>query len=100
MPAVARKDGTDTVATNHGCDGTTTTLGGSGDVFANNIGVVRQGDVNTVHRYGGRGCSARHQVGLSGGSGTVFVNNKALGRVGDGYGGETISSGSPTVFAG
>lgn len=100
MPAVARKDGTDTIATNHGCTGTTTTLGGSGNVFANNIGVVRQGDANTTHSYGGRNCSATHSVSLSGGSGTVFANNLPIGRVGDGYGGETISSGSPNVFAG
>ncbi len=96
MPAVSRIG--DAVATNHGCDGTTTMAQGSGNVFANNIGVVRQGDVDTVHAYGGRGCSAKHEVPLSAGSGTVFVNGKALGRVGDGS--ETLSSGSPNVFAG
>jgi uncharacterized Zn-binding protein involved in type VI secretion len=96
MPAVSRIG--DAVATNHGCDGTTTMAVGSGDVLANGIGVVRVGDVDTVHRFGGRNCSAQHQVALSAGSGTVFVNGKAIGRVGDGS--ETLSSGSPNVFAG
>lgn len=100
MPAVARKSGTDSVATNHGCDGTTATLDGSTDVFVNNIGVVRQGDLNTEHRFGGRGCSSKHQVPLSTASATVFVNGKPIGRLGDAYGGETITSGSPNVFAG
>jgi uncharacterized Zn-binding protein involved in type VI secretion len=71
---------------------------GSGNVFANGIGVVRQGDNDTVHAYGGRNCSARHQVPLSAGAPTVFVNGRALGRIGDG--GETLASGSPNVFAG
>jgi uncharacterized Zn-binding protein involved in type VI secretion len=96
MPAVSRIG--DAVNTNHGCDGATTMAQGSGNVFANNIGVVRRGDVDTVHAYGGRGCSAKHEVPLSAGSGTVFVNGRPLGRVGDGS--ETLSSGSPNVFAG
>jgi uncharacterized Zn-binding protein involved in type VI secretion len=96
MPAVSRIG--DAVATNHGCDGATTMAAGSGDVLANGIGVVRVGDVDNVHRFGGRNCSAQHQVALSAGSGTVFANGKAIGRVGDGS--ETLSSGSPDVFAG
>jgi len=96
MPAVSRIG--DSVTTNHGCDGSTTMAQGSGDVFANTIGVVRQGDNDNVHAYGGRNCSARHQVALSAGSPTVFVNGKALGRVGDGS--ETLASGSSNVFAG
>lgn len=100
MPEVARKDGTDSVSTNHGCDGSTVTNAGSANVFVNNIGVVRQGDINRSHRVSGRGCSVSHAVPLSSCSSTVFVNNKGLGRKGDGYGGETITSGSSTVFAG
>jgi len=96
MPAVSRIG--DSVATNHGCDGSTTMAEGSGNVFANTIGVVRQGDNDTVHAYGGRNCSARHQIPLSSGSPTVFVNGRPLGRVGDGS--ETLSSGSPNVSAG
>jgi hypothetical protein len=99
MPAVARKDGVDSVSTNHGCDGSTVTDTGSGNVFANNIGVVRANDLDRVHRYGGRGCSLQHQQALSSYSGNVFANNKNIGRLGDAYGGETISSGSPNVFA-
>ena len=96
MPAVSRIG--DSVTTNHGCDASTTMAEGSGNVFANSIGVVRQGDNDTDHAYGGRNCSARHQVPLSAGAPTVFVNGRALGRVGDG--GETLASGSPNVFAG
>jgi uncharacterized Zn-binding protein involved in type VI secretion len=99
MPAVARKSGVDSVATNHGCDGSTVTAAGSGDVFVNNIGVVRLGDNNQTHRVGGRRCSSQHSVPLSSASPNVFANNRAIGRVGDGYGGETISSGSGNVFA-
>jgi uncharacterized Zn-binding protein involved in type VI secretion len=100
MPAVARKSGTDTISTNHGCTGTTTTNQGSSDVCVNGIGVVREGDLNTTHSYTGRGCSVSHAVPLSAASSSVFVNGKALGRVGDSYSGETISSGSANVFAG
>lgn len=99
MPAVARKSGVDSVATNHGCDGSTVTAAGSGDVFVNNIGVVRLGDNNQTHRVGGRRCSAKHSVPLSSASPNVFANGRAIGRLGDAYGGETISSGSGNVFA-
>lgn len=99
MPAVARKSGTDSIATNHGCTGTTATDSGSGDVFVNNIGVVRQGDVNQTHSYTGRGCSVSHAVPLTAASPNVFANNLAIGRVGDSYSGETITSGSANVFA-
>ena len=45
MPAIARKDGTDTIATNHGCDSTTVTKDGSSNVFINGKGAVRAGDL-------------------------------------------------------
>jgi uncharacterized Zn-binding protein involved in type VI secretion len=70
---------------------------GSGNVLINGIGAVRVGDADTVHRYGGRNCSAQHSVALSAGSPTVFANGIAIGRVGDG--GETLAAGSPNVFA-
>jgi uncharacterized Zn-binding protein involved in type VI secretion len=98
MPAVARLG--DTIATGHGCDGTTTLTSPSGDVFANNIGIERQGDPTVTHRYGGRGCSAQHAVSIVAGSGTVFVNNKPIARIGDPVDSGSITSGSPTVFAG
>jgi hypothetical protein len=99
MPAVARKDGTDSVATNHGCTGTTATAEGSEDVFANNIGVVRAGDLDAVHTYPVGDSCPPHQVALSSYSNNVFANNKLIGRLGDNYGGETITSGSSNVFA-
>jgi uncharacterized Zn-binding protein involved in type VI secretion len=97
MPAVARIG--DSIATGHGCDGTTTLTGPSSNVFANNIGIERQGDPTVVHRLTGRGCSVTHTAVINVGSGNVFVNNKAIGRVGDSADAGSITSGSSNVFA-
>ena len=105
MAAVARKDGTDSVSTSHVCTVVTVSDEGSGDVFVNNIGVVRQGDLNEAHSFGppyvkgNPTCGELHQVPLSSFSPTVFANNKNIGRIGDAYGSETIISGSSNVFA-
>ena len=90
----------DSIATGHGCDGTTTLTGPSSDVFANNLGVERQGDPTVVHRLTGKGCSVTHTAAVNAGSGTVFVNNKAIARIGDSADAGSITSGSPSVFAG
>jgi hypothetical protein len=125
MPAVARKDSADTIATGHGCDATTTTLTGSGNVYVNSIGIVRRGDLSQVHNY--EVIDSRlvespapdpvpedyvpsyyteyystcvpHQVSLTSYSGNVFANDLNIGRLGDSYSGHTLSSGSPNVFA-
>lgn len=101
MPAVARNGGNDTVSINHPtCQGSTVTAAGSGNVFVNNIGVVREGDAVESHTYSPPSCPS-HAPGLVSFSGTVKVNGKGIGRIGDSYGcGATISSGSGTVFAG
>lgn len=98
MPAVARIG--DTIATGHGCTGSTTLTGPSGDVFANSIGVERQGDPTVSHSISGRNCSVSHVAAINAGSGTVFVNNIALARVGDSADAGSITSGSSNVFAG
>ena len=98
MPSVARIS--DSIATGHGCDGTTTLTGPSGDVFVNGLGVERQGDPTVVHRLTGTGCSVTHTAVVNSGSGTVFVNGKPIARVGDSADAGAITSGSPTVFAG
>jgi len=100
MPAVSRKDGTDTISTNHGCDTTTVTDTGSGNVFANNIGVVRKNDLTIVHQVPSGIACVPHQVPLTTYSGTVFANNLNIGRIGDSYTGEILVSGSANVFAG
>jgi uncharacterized Zn-binding protein involved in type VI secretion len=102
MPAVARKDGTDTIATNHGCDSTTVTDEGSSDVFINGIGAVREGDLCASHTIpvGSPPVCVPHTVPLSTFSSTVFVNGRGVGRLGDAYNGHILSSGSPDVFAG
>ena len=106
MPAVARKDSEDTVASPDGsgicCSSASTqsTDKGSSDVFVNGIGVVRQGDAMITHDYQGPCCNPHAPV-LTTYSSTVFVNGKGLGRKDDAYGGDhIISSGSGNVFAG
>lgn len=98
MPAVARIG--DSIATGHGCDGTTTLTGPSGNVFANNLGIERQGDPTVVHALTGRGCSVTHTAAINVGSATVYVNNIPIARVGDSADAGSITSGSSTVFAG
>jgi uncharacterized Zn-binding protein involved in type VI secretion len=98
MPAVARIG--DSIATGHGCDGSTTLTGPSGNVFVNGLGVERQGDPTVVHRLTGRNCSVSHTAAVNAGSGSVFVNGKPIARVGDSADAGSITSGSATVFAG
>lgn len=98
MPAVARIG--DSISTGHGCDGTTTLTGPSGNVFANSIGVERQGDPTVSHAVSGRGCSVSHVANVNVGSSVVFVNNKQIARIGDSADSGSVTSGSPNVFAG
>lgn len=100
MPAVARKDGTDSIDTNHDCDATTVTDQGSSDVFVNGIGAVRAGDLCQVHLVLSDDYCIPHTVPLSSYSSTVFVNGKGVGREGDFYNGHELTSGSGNVFAG
>ena len=114
MPPVARKSGTEPVDTVHvsvgdanplddcACDAAPQIIGtdvGSGDVFANSIGVVRAGDAVEPHTFP---CAcALHPPPLASHSGTVFANGKNIGRQGDTYAcGALVSAGSPNVFAG
>lgn len=99
MPKVARKGGADTVSTGHGCDSTTVTNQGSNDVFVNNIGVVRIGDLNQTHDIPSGDSCVPHNVALSTASPNVFANLRRIGRLGDLYGSEVITSGSPNVYA-
>lgn len=102
MPAVARKDKKDSVSSPHGsgsnCESPNVyhTDAGSSNVFANNIGVVREGDTMEVHP--NSGC-APHAPGLSTYSSNVYVNNKRIGRKGDEYSSHYIITGSGDVFA-
>jgi uncharacterized Zn-binding protein involved in type VI secretion len=109
MPAVARANGVDTVYSLTGTlssmspiryDNPVNTVTGTGspNVFVNDTPVVRQDDTVGVHlnSTGGTDTSV-----LTTFSSTVFVNGKGIGRVGDQYTSDnTITSGSPTVFAG
>ena len=95
MPAVTRIGDADVAH----CSGMTRAVG-SGNVFANGIGISRQGDVNTVHLLPGAPCPP-HSAPIASGSSTVFVNGKGCGRVGDGISGcASVAAGSSNVFAG
>jgi len=105
MPGIARMSGADSATTSHPAVGKkcavaptgTATSGGSGDVFVNGIGVVRNGDPVASHTFPGCGS---HTPGLASFSGNVFANGLNIGRLGDTYGcGATITSGSGNVIA-
>jgi len=100
MPGVTR-DG-DATTTGHGCDGTTTVTGPSGDVFCNGKGVERLGDPTVSHDIpvGDPVVCTAHTSSISAGSSTVFVNSKAIARIGDACDGGAITGGSGNVFAG
>ena len=95
MPSVTRIGDADVAH----CSGMTRAEG-SGDVFANDIGVSRQGDNNTGHLLPGDPCPS-HSAPIAVGSTTVFVNDKGCGRIGDSISGCTsVAAGSADVFAG
>jgi len=95
MPAVTRIGDADIAH----CSGMVRATG-SGNVFANNIPISRESDVNTVHLLPGSPCPA-HAAPIASGSGSVFVNNLGCGRIGDALTGCTsVAAGSPNVFAG
>ncbi len=93
MPAVTRIGDPDVPH----CSGMTRAAG-SGNVFANSIGISRQGDANTGHKLPGVPCPS-HAAPISSGSSTVFVNGKQCGRIGDPTC-TSVAGGSPNVFAG
>ena len=102
MPAVARKD--DTVlspdGTGYKCRmpmKTNVDQVNSNKVYANNILIVVQG--NRVAAHNKSGCIPDTST-LSSCSSKVFIGNKGIGRIGDEYSDNTITQGSPTVFAG
>ena len=95
MPAVTRIGDADVAH----CSGMTRAAGSS-NVFANGIGISRQGDNNTGHKKPGAPCPG-HSAPIEKGSLTVKVNGDCIGRVGDGISGCTsVAAGSPNVFAG
>lgn len=98
MPAVARIG--DPFSTGHPCDGSSVIAAGSGNVFAEGIGVSRLGDISASHAILVGGICVPHAVPIAGGSGTVFVNGIPCARVGDAIDGGAITGGAGTVFAG
>ena len=68
----------------------------SNNVYANSILIVVAG--NTVSPHAKSGCSTDEST-LSSYSSTVHVGGMGMGRIGDAYGNNTITQGSPSVFA-
>ncbi len=120
MPPVVRKDGVDLVDSPDGDPGDCedpsiqVTDAGSGDVFANNIGVVRAGDAMIAHETDDYGACQEHAPTCSTYSPNVYANFLNVMRLGDAYrtGGAGPDSpglaayefhptitGSPNVFA-
>ena len=120
MPAIAKKSGSSSVSCTDGAKGaacgrnvwhwnTGTTQAsnvGSGDVFVENIGAVRQDDIMVSHPDGDPCVPSpvNHAPALSTYSPNVFVNGKPIGRIGDKYDSDghydhTIASGAGSVFA-
>ena len=98
MPPVSRIG--DPFATGHPCDGASAIAGGSGNVFANGIGVSRRGDSSASHTILVGKICVPHVVPITGGSATVFVNEISIARVGDAIDKGAITGGTPDVFAG
>lgn len=96
MPAIAREG--DPTTTGHGCDAVTTVTGSSTDVFANGLGVQRQGDPTAPHTIPAGSACVPHSAAINVGSPDVFVNGKPAARVGDSTDGGAITAGSPDVF--
>jgi hypothetical protein len=65
-------------------------------VYANGKLIVVEG--NTITPHPKSGCSNDDST-LSSYSSKVFIGGKGVGRIGDAYGNNTITQGSPSVFA-
>jgi len=103
MPAAARH--TDPITTEHICDATTKTDGGSDNVIIESLGAHYKGgthktDTHIYNTDSNGNCTIAHNPGLSVASADVFVNGFPLGRVNDTYDGcGYISAGASAVEA-
>lgn len=103
MPAVARSGGSDSVlspdGTGHKCrQPMTTSTGVASQTRVTSMGtpIVIQGDLVGVHNKSG--CIPDVST-LSSFSSRVSATGKFIGRIGDMYGDNIITSGSPRVFS-
>ena len=106
MPAASRGTQKDHVFSKTGMRGccayhiNTTTNECSENVFVNDYGSVREGDLVYPHAFPTNCCSIDTNT-LSKFSNKVFINDKGAGRIGDSYGDDNIiTSGSNNVFFG
>lgn len=95
MPPVTRLGD---VCTGHGGFPPRPNNSASGNVFANNIPVHRQGDHWITHCNSTPTC---HDSNAAHGSSSVFANNRQVMRIGDPiFCGSRVAQGSGNVFAG
>ncbi|MCG7944798.1 MAG: PaaR repeat-containing protein [Candidatus Thiodiazotropha taylori] len=90
----------DSIATGHGCDATSTIAGGSSNVFAEGVGVSRQGDAIAPHTIEAGDQCVPHTAVINSGSSTVFANGIPLARVDDSADAGKITSGASKTFSG
>ena len=102
MPAVARKN--DSVATGHTCTGSTTIVGHSSNVNANNKGVSFKGASLAVHTIltpaTPKPLCLPHGSAINTGLSSVRVNGIPIARAGDSADLGAVNLGSPNVNAG
>ena len=95
MPPVTRIGD---MSTGHGCYPPRPAVGGSPNVYTNNIPTVRLNDPWDSHACPG---TPPHSGNTSSGSSTVYVNNLPVCRIGDSIScGGASAEGSPNVIAG
>tara|TARA_Y100000389_G_scaffold201976_1_gene246081 strand:+ start:20657 stop:20959 length:303 start_codon:yes stop_codon:yes gene_type:complete len=99
MPRAARI--TDSVATGHACDATTTIAGAlQSSVIINGLVGAVNGDALAAHTILSGNVCVPHSATVNEGSGTVFYEGIAAARLGDSADAGSITGASSDVYAG
>lgn len=97
--AIAARQG-DSVATGHGCDGSTTLAApGQGTVRIEGALACRKGDLTVTHTIPAGDACVPHTASISGSSGTVSIVGAKAARVGDGCDAGSISSSTQSTVS-
>lgn len=91
---------TDSIATGHGCDSTSTISGHSSTVYAEGKLVSRKTDAITVHNKPSGDNCVPHSVTISGSSSSVYVEGLLVARQSDSVDNGSITGCASTVLAG
>lgn len=99
MPSSARQ--TDSVATGHLCDLTTSLAApGQSTVYVNGLLACRKGDLTVQHDILVGAVCLPHTAAISGSSSSVYIEGSLAARLGDACDQGSITSGSSNVFIG